>query len=266
VELQEAWTTLQREGIALFAVSYDSAATLRAFAENHGITFPLLSDEGSGTIRTLGLLNEHLEQQHAVYGITTRDEQRGVAYPGTFVLDEQGLVRDKHFEQSYRVRPTRSIILEWARGGSGGLSHETISHATESVEVQAWTDEPTYRPYQQLRLHIRLLLPSGVHVYGAPVPSGYQALTVEMEPLEGLDVGGLALPEPQPLSIAGLEEDFLAYAGVVDGTLPFILTRNLGQTTLKVRVSYQACTEVECMIPSSVNREVVLSGLDLIRD
>ena len=66
MELQEAWTTLQQAGIALFAVSYDSVATLSAFADKHGITFPLLADEGSVTIRALGLLNEHLEQQHAV--------------------------------------------------------------------------------------------------------------------------------------------------------------------------------------------------------
>ncbi len=112
----------------LFAVSYDDVATLARFAETHGITYPFLSDEGSATIRSLGLLNEHLEQQQAAYGIATREEQRGVPYPGTFVLDELGFVRDKHFEQSYRVRPTRSIVLEWAAfvvrsGCSGGQYH-----------------------------------------------------------------------------------------------------------------------------------------------
>ena len=110
------------------------------------------------------------------------------------------------------------------------------------------------------------LLPPGVHVYAAPTPSGYQPVTVEMEPQDGLEVGELALPEPQPLSIAGLDEQFVVYGGAVDASLPFMLTRNLGQTTLKVRVRYQGCTDVECFAPSSVNEEVVVSGLDLIRD
>jgi peroxiredoxin len=109
-------------GFALFAISYDEVAILAAFADKHEITYPLLSDVGSVTIRSLGLINEHLAEQHAVYGVTTRDEQRGVAYPGTFVLDERGIIRDKHFEQSYRVRPTRSIILDWATYGGGSDS------------------------------------------------------------------------------------------------------------------------------------------------
>src|SRR5438132_11833473 len=92
---------------------------LAAFAEKRGITYPLLSDEGSHTIRALGLLNEqHLVEQHAFYGIKTRDDQRGVAYPGTFVLDKRGIISEKHFEQSYRVRPTARIFEEYALGTS----------------------------------------------------------------------------------------------------------------------------------------------------
>jgi peroxiredoxin len=266
VELQEAWPSLQEAGVALFAISYDDIATLAGFAEKHAITYPLLSDEGSATIRALGLMNDHLEQQHAVYGIKTRDDQRGVPYPGTFVLDDSGLIRQKHFEQSYRARPTRSIILEWA----GLRGHPTVepmpSGPDTSVAVQVWTDEATYRPYQQLRLHVRLVMPVGVHVYASPVPSGYQGLSVELEPLDGLDGGELVLPEGQPLSIDGLEETFVVYAGTVEGSLPFMLTRNLGATRVGVRVGYQACTDAECLPPASVSREMVLSGLDLIRD
>ena len=111
VELQEAWPKLQANGVALFAISYDSLEVLAAFAERHGITYPLLSDEGSHSTHALGSLNEqHLVEQHAFYGIQTRDEQRGVAYPGTFVLDERGIITEKHFEQSYRVRPTARIV------------------------------------------------------------------------------------------------------------------------------------------------------------
>ena len=94
----------------------------------------------------------------------------------------------------------------------------------------------------------------------------YQALSVELEPPDGLDVGALMIPVARPFTVAGLDDSFLVYEGAVRATLPFILTRNLGATTLRVRVRYQACTEVECFPPSSISQEIVLNGLDLIRD
>jgi len=266
VELQEAWPTFQQAGVALFAISYDDVASLSAFADRHGISYPLLSDEGSVTIRALGLLNEHLEQQHAFYGVGTRDEHRGVPYPGTFVLDERGLIRDKHFAQSFRVRPTGSIMLEWALGRTDAALEQPSSAPGGPIVVQAWADKPTYRRYQQLRLHVRLCLPAGVHIYGAPVPSGFEPLSVEIESLEGLEVGELTLPEPRSFTVTGLDYEFVVYEGNVEGILPFMLSQNLGETTLKVSVSYQACTDEACFPPSNIKQELILSGLDLIRD
>jgi hypothetical protein len=62
---------------------------------------------------------------------------------------------------------------------------------------------------------VRLVAPAGVHVYAPPVPPGYQALSVEIEPLDGLEYGELVLPEGQPFSIDGLDETFVVYAGTV---------------------------------------------------
>jgi hypothetical protein len=56
------------------------------------------------------------------------------------------------------------------------------------------------------------------------------------------------------------------YDGTVEATLSFMLIRNLGSTSLCVRVRYQACTELECLPSASMSQEVVLEGLDLIRD
>ncbi len=42
--LQQVLPTLERNGIALFAISYDSVTILAAFAAKHGIGYPLLSD------------------------------------------------------------------------------------------------------------------------------------------------------------------------------------------------------------------------------
>jgi peroxiredoxin len=267
VELQEAWRSLQHSGVAVFAISYDSVDVLAAFAEKRGITFPLLSDEGGRAIRALGLLNEHLAEQHAFYGVQTRDDQLGVAYPGTFVLDENGLITDKHFEQSYRVRPTARIFEEYALGASGvGVAIDAASVTSDSLQVRAWTDAPTYRPYQLLRLHVELSLPPEMHVFAAPVPDGYTPLSLQIDPLDGLQVDPYPLPTPHPFAVDDLEEQFFVYEGVIRSAMPLQLTKNLGPTNLTLRVNYQACTPTVCFPPAALRVDVPLNGLDLIRD
>jgi peroxiredoxin len=266
VELQKAWPGLEEAGVALYAISYDSVATLAAFAEKRGITFPLLSDEGSHAIRALGLLNEHLADQHAVYGITTREEHHGVAYPGTFVLDGDGVVVAKHFEQSYRVRPTATLFREFALGGDHDAPPDMVQVAGPGLELRAWTDAPTYHPYQQVRLHVRLDIPTGSHVFAAPVPDGYSALRLEVESLDGMTAEQALVPAPHPFRVEGLDEEFLVHEGRLEATIPLLFTRNLGPTTVRIRVAYQACAETICFTPSEVQVVVPLEGLDLIRD
>ena len=44
------------------AISYDPVETLAAFSRQRGITFPLLSDSGSQTIKRYGILNTVVDQ------------------------------------------------------------------------------------------------------------------------------------------------------------------------------------------------------------
>ena len=89
---------------------------LATFAAKQHITYTLLSDEGSTVIRALGLFNEHVFEHHAAYGVPQRDHHWGVPYPGVFLLDEQGYVRHKRFQQSYRERETGVALLEQGFG------------------------------------------------------------------------------------------------------------------------------------------------------
>ena len=268
VELQAAWRSLEPAGVAVFALSYDSVETLAAFAEKYGITYPLLSDVGSHTIRALGLLNEkHLVEQHAFYGIKTRDDQIGVAYPGTFVLDERGVVTEKHFEQSYRVRPTARIFEEFALGGSeAGPPSEAPRAEAAGVQVKAWTDAPTYRPYQQVRLHLQLSLPIDLHIFGSPIADSYTPFCLEVDGLDGLSAGKPQLPTPKPFTVEGFDDQFLVYEGIIRALIPLQFTKNLGATVITARVKYQACTPTECFPPVDLRIDVPLNGLDLIRD
>ena len=87
----------------MVAISYDPVKTLRRFAQRRDITFPLLSDEGSRTIDAWGLRNEDVSKRIA-----------GVPHPGTFLLDGDGIVRAKLFQEGYKKRHSASDILKAA--------------------------------------------------------------------------------------------------------------------------------------------------------
>ncbi|HUQ92144.1 MAG TPA: redoxin domain-containing protein, partial [Bryobacteraceae bacterium] len=102
MELDQNLDELRKQGLGLAAVSYDSEAILKNFAERRKIRFPLLSDADSRAIRAFGILNENAKKDTLFYGIP---------HPVTFVTDREGLVKTKYFEEDYRERQTLSGLL-----------------------------------------------------------------------------------------------------------------------------------------------------------
>jgi peroxiredoxin len=74
---------------------------LARFAEKRKITFPLLSDVGSKTISAFGLLNKEVKGSAA-----------GIPYPGTVVIDRDGVIRAKLFLNGYRDRHTKEQLIK----------------------------------------------------------------------------------------------------------------------------------------------------------
>ena len=71
----------QASDTQILGISVDSPPALKKFAEEIGVTFPLLSDLSHKVSKEYGIL----------------DEARGFARRTTFVVDKQGIVR--HIEQ-----------------------------------------------------------------------------------------------------------------------------------------------------------------------
>jgi peroxiredoxin len=71
--------SLQNDDTQVFAISCDTVASLRVFAEREGLTYPLLSDfwPHGAVAKAYGVFNEKL----------------GAADRGTFIIDKDGLVR-----------------------------------------------------------------------------------------------------------------------------------------------------------------------------
>ena len=108
VELQGRLEGLKQQGLAVAAVSYDPVSVLADFAARRGIAFPLLSDPGSLTIRKYGLFNTTVPESN--------QQTSGIPFPGTFMLNERGVVTSRFFEQAYQERNTVASML--ARLGS----------------------------------------------------------------------------------------------------------------------------------------------------
>lgn len=265
MELQSRLADFERAGIALFGLSYDPVPVLKKFADEFGIGFPLLSDEGSRTIERLGLLNRHVAEQQAYYGMEVADRHRGIPYPGIFVLDEQGRVVERRFEQSYRVRPTPDLLVEDFAQTAGVTPAVSAEARTEGVRVTAWVGTSYYRPYQKVRVHVTLQMDPGVHVYGSPVPEGFTPLEIEVAPVETMTVEPVELPPPHPWKAEGLDEEYQVYEGKVTATVPLHVDSLREQLTLSVTVRYQACTDNLCYPPEVVTLELPLEAQDLFR-
>jgi hypothetical protein len=256
---------LEAQRIALFAISYDSVEILRGFADKHGIRFPLLSDEGSRVIRELGLINELVQEDHAVYGIKPSPRHVDLPYPGVFVLDEAGMIVQKRFHASYRERDTGGALLAATLGIRESVSPSSFATPNEAVAVRAWLDSPTYSFFQRLHAHVELRVTPGFHVYGVPAPAGMVSLCARVAPIDGVEVGPPNWPAAHNHRLEDLGEEVGLYEGTVHGSLPltFAAAPGTGDHEVKLEVSYQACSDTVCLPPHTVQlslpvREVAL--------
>jgi hypothetical protein len=258
--------TLVANGVALFAISYDTVAILSAFARAHGIGYSLLSDEGSLVMRRLGLINERVQEDHAVYGIAPSSRHVNLPYPGVFVLDEAGRITHKQFHESYRERDTGAGLIAETLGILVGERGAEMAADGNTVRVQAWLDSPTYCAFQRLHLTVELAVAPGFHIYGEPIPQGYVPLSVDVAPIDGLELWPMRWPSPHPFSVDGLDEDFWVYEGTIRGTLPFSFTAppGAGDQVVQATVRYQACSTSTCHPPEGVRLEMPVQDTALV--
>jgi peroxiredoxin len=94
------------EPVSLWAISVDSAAQSRAFAESIAadgrgtVTFRMLSDPGHRVIDAYGLADPRY----------ARLDYFGIPFPATYVIDRTGRVRWVRVDRDYTQRPPNSEI------------------------------------------------------------------------------------------------------------------------------------------------------------
>ena len=243
-------------------VSYDSEAVLHTFSERKGIHFPLLSDSDSKIIRELGMLNETIEKTNPFFG---------VPYPGSFVLDDKGVIVAKYFEDDFRQRYTAAdllmhqfgIIPEQAKTDVEGKQLKLTAAASSAVVTVG----------QRVALTLDIELKPNMHVY-APGVEGYIPIDWSMKQSDAGTMHEVIFPKSQMLHLPAIDETVPAYTG------RFRLTRDVtigaadkvkplldgsGHVTLEGALRYQACDDRVCYIPQNLPVKWTLQFQDLDR-
>lgn len=104
---------------------------------------------------------------------------RGVPFPGTFIVDADGRVTARFFEDFYRERSTSSSIM--LRLGVGGRSAHATKLSTSQADITTYATDTSVTPGSRFSLAVDIAPNSGVHVY-APGAAGYRAITLSIDP------------------------------------------------------------------------------------
>lgn len=236
-------------GLGLAAISYDSPAVLKSFADREHIAFPLLSDADSQTIRAYGILNESVPKDSFSYGIPN---------PGTYLVDARGIVVAKYFEDDFRVRDTAESILF----RQFGLAPEPSRRiAAKHLEIATSGGQDALRPDQRVTLAVDLDLPEHMHVYAPGVTGGYIPIALRLAASPAWQSDPIVYPAARTMRLEAIHETVPVYIGrfrLLD-TITLAGPQQIeplldAQRNLAVDgdFRYQACDDRECFPPETV--------------
>ena len=249
IELQSRLPELKAKGLGLVVITYDSPAVLADFRTRRSITFPLLSDPGSQTIKAFGILNTTVERKSTNFGIP---------FPGTFIVNRAGVVTARFFEEAYQERTTVSNILLKLGGGRPGTNAQRI--ATDHLDAITYATDDIVAPGSLFSLVIDIRPRQGMHVY-APGAASYRVVALKLDPDPLLMPRSIEYPPHEIYDFKPLDERVPVFQK------PFRLIQELSiatsrearaalaaSSTMTIRgtLEYQACDDKICYLPNSV--------------
>ena len=247
---------------------------LAAFSTRNGITFPMLSDAGSATIRRYGLVNTVAEEAQRVGDLSTNpglkaDFERlvtatvpstrylGVSIPGTFMLDRQGRVTARFVEDYYRERRTTSnLMLTVGQGAQVPGTKVSTAH----LDLTSYASDEVVALGNRFSVVLDIAPKRGVHVY-APGASGYKVIALNLAPQPFVRIQPRPYPSSETYFFKPLDERVPAYLkpfrlvmDIVPEATPAAQAAWKGKDTLTLTgtLDYQACDDTLCYNPTSV--------------
>ena len=275
MELQERMEELESSGIGFAAISYDSVEVLADFAQRRGITFPLLSDDDSAVITEFGILNTV-----AAEGLGPDAEEPGVQadvakyvsvfgasqlivgtpYPGTFMVDNQGRVTSRFFEEFYRERNTTTNVM--LKLGVGVSPIEAVEGSTAHLKFSAYPSNSSVTVGTRFSLALEVEPGENMHLYAPGADDmGYRVIGFNLAPNPLARYEPVQYPESEiyhfePLDehVPVYQERFMLLQEIVmnaDAEAETIMAE-LDALTLSGTLEYQACDDEICFLPQSI--------------
>ena len=241
---------LEKNGVRIAAVSYDSQEILKGFAEKHGIGYPLLSDHDSAVIRRFGIFN---------FNIAPGLRAHGVPHPVNYLVAPDGIVIRKYFVPNYQHRVTASAVV-LREFGAVGEDAATVTLRSSALTVEIGLSGGKAFAGQEISFFARFTLQPGWHVYGAPVPDAYTATSITFDDSKTVRQS-FELPEARPMKIAALGETLPVYDGSFQGQGSLLLKFPLdaGRIVLPGKLGFQQCSDTTCEAPETVPFELALT-------
>lgn len=251
MELQARYGELRNLGLGIASLTYDAPALIKKFADERKIAFPILSDQDHSIVQRYGILNRQYQPGHQNYGIP---------HPGTFILDREGRVLARYFEEEYQYRNTAASIA--LKIGQPVSSTGTPSlHATPHLDLAAFLTDQTVAPGHRFSIVLDITPKPGMHVI-APGQHPYRVVALKLELSDNLRTYPMSYPQSAEFLLAPQKDRLPAYAqplrliqdvAIVVNNETRQLAQKPGSTvTLKGVLEYQACTETTCSAPQQV--------------
>lgn len=190
--------------------------------------------------------------------LSTAELTKGTPFPGTFVVDREGRVTSRHFEEFYRERSTASSIMLRLGGGAPPISAARIS--TDYIEVTTYPSDTTVAPGSRFALVVNVAPRPRIHVY-APGAAGYRVVSLHVSPQPFVRVLPVRYPasetyvfEPLNERVPVYQKSFTLLQEVVVEVMPEAerALRDRKTLTLTGSLEYQACDDKICFNPSSI--------------
>ena len=286
MELQGRLEELRDQGLGVVAISYDSEEVLADFSQRRSITFPLLSDDDSKVITEFGILNTVAYEMQGPNGDdpeVVADVAKyvsifggspmiaGTPFPGTFLLDRNGRVTSRFFEEFYRERNTTANVM--LKLGAGLSPIEAIEGSTAHLRLYAYPSNPNITVGTRFSIAVEIEPNPDIHVYAPGAETmGYRVVSLNFAPVPHIRFEPMEFPESEIYYFEPLDERVPVYQSpftllqevVVSGAAEVEeALAQLDALTLTGTFDYQACDDELCFEPVSVPLSFILD-LDLL--
>ena len=275
MELQDQLETLKEQGLGVAAISYDSVEVLSDFAQRRGITFPLLADDDSSVITEFGILNTvaaegvgdnaddpdvQADVAKYVSAFGANPMIVGTPYPGTFMIDGDGKVTSRFFEEFYRERNTTTNVM--LKLGMGLSPIAAVEGETAHIKFTAYPSNTSVTVGTRFSLALDVTPGPKMHVYAPGAEEkGYKVIGFNLDQPEIARIEPVSYPESEiyyfePLDehVPVYQEKFTILQEVVmngDARAEEVMS-TMDALTLTGTLDYQACDDAICFLPQSI--------------